>query len=298
MAQITGIAPAQPASLESAREAIVQELREENAKAAVFSRVEAYEKARSEGKTLTAAAQQVGARIVQLPPVTREGRLPDGQPMNAPPQILEQTYALTKGAESDVIDAGQGQYFALRLDEITPAALPTLADVRAPLAQEWTNRENARLLAAKAEQLAGQVRGGQDIAAVATAAGATLTNRTGVGQNPQVQQELGQGLVQGLFGQGKDQVFSTPGANASFVIGRVDAIRPAVPAEAAPIAEQVRGRMLEAWVTEAVMASIKAGAARSKAKNDPALAREALGLDPLPEGDAAAATPATPAPAA
>ncbi|WP_343060445.1 peptidylprolyl isomerase [Brevundimonas variabilis] len=298
VAQLTGITPAQSATLESAREAIIQELREEDAKAAVFSRVEAYEKARTEGKTLTAAAQQVGARIVQLPPVTKEGRLPDGQPMNAPPQILEQTYALTKGAESDVIDAGQGQYFALRLDEVTPAALPTLADVRAPLAQEWTNRENARLLAAKAEQLAGQVRGGQDIAAVAASAGATLTNRTRVGQNPQVQQELGQGVLQGLFGQGKGQVFSAPGANATFVIGRVDAVRPAAPAEAAPIAEQVRGRLAEEWVTAAVMASIKAAAARSRATNDPALAREALGLAPLPEGDAAAASPATPAPAA
>ena len=298
VAQLTGITPAQPATLEGARDAIVQELREEDAKAAVFTRVEAYEKARSEGKTLTAAAQQVGARIVQLPPFTKEGRLPDGQPMNAPPQILEQTYALTKGAESDVIDAGQGQYFALRLDEVTAAALPALADIRSPLAQEWTNRENARLLAAKVEQLAGQVRGGQDIAAVATAAGATLTSRTNVSQNPQVQQELGQGLVQGLFGQGKGQVFSGPGANATVVIGRVDAIRPANPAQAAPIAEQVRGRMAETWVTEAVAASIKAAAERAKAKNDPALAREALGLDPLPEDGAATTTPATPAPAA
>ncbi|PZO03966.1 MAG: rotamase [Alphaproteobacteria bacterium] len=297
VAQMTGITPAQPASLESAREAIVQELRDQNAKAAVFSRVEAYEKARGEGKTLAAAAQQVGARIVQLPPVTKEGRLPDGQPMNAPPQILEQTYALTKGAESDVIDAGQGQYFALRLDEVTPAALPALAEVRAPLAQEWTNRENARLLAAKAEQLAGQVRAGQDIAAVAATAGATLTNRASIVQNPQAQQELGQGVLQGLFGQGKGQVFSAPGPNATFVIGRVDAVRPAAPAEAAPIAEQVRGRMAQDWVTEAVMASIKAAGVRAKAKNDPALAREALGLPPLPEGDAAA-TPATPAPAA
>ena len=32
--------------------------------------------------------------------------LPDGQPMNAPPQILQNAYALTKGGESDVIDAG------------------------------------------------------------------------------------------------------------------------------------------------------------------------------------------------
>ena len=39
---------------------------------------------------------------------------------NAPPQILQNAYSLSKGGESDVIDAGQGQYFVLRLDDITP----------------------------------------------------------------------------------------------------------------------------------------------------------------------------------
>ena len=40
--------------------------------------------------------------------------------MNAPPQILQTAYTLSKGGESDVIDAGQGQYFVVRVDDITP----------------------------------------------------------------------------------------------------------------------------------------------------------------------------------
>ena len=34
----------------------------------------------------------------------------------------------------------------MRLDDIKPASLPTLAEVRAPLAEQWTLRENAKRL--------------------------------------------------------------------------------------------------------------------------------------------------------
>ena len=278
VAKLTLILPGTPATLDSVRPAVTAELQEEDMKARVYARVEAYEKARTEGKPLAAAAEQVGARFVQLPPFTQDGRLPDGQPMNAPPQILQSAYALTKGGESDVIDAGQGQYFVLRLDDIRPAALPTLAEVRAPLAQQWTLRENARRLSTKAEELAARVRGGQDIAAVAASAGATLINRTGMQQNAEAQAALGQGILEGLFGQSRGQIFTGPGTDNSFVVGRVDAIRSADPATASRLADQIRSRIGSDVVNAAVEQLVTAGAARSKATNDPAAAIEALGV--------------------
>ncbi|WP_269513753.1 peptidylprolyl isomerase [Brevundimonas subvibrioides] len=278
VARVTAILPGTPATLEDVRGAIVAELQEEDMKARIYARVEAYEKARTEGKPLVAAAEQVGARLVQLPPFTQDGRLPDGQPMNAPPQILQSAYALTRGGESDVIDAGQGQYFVLRLDDIRPSALPALAEVRGPLAQQWTLRENARRLSTKAEELAKRVRDGQDIAAVAASAGATLINRSGVQQNAETQSALGQGVLEGLFGQSRGQIFTGPGANNSFVVGRVDAVRPADPATASRLADQIRGRIGSDIVSAGVEQLVTAGAARSKATNDPAAAIEALGV--------------------
>ncbi|WP_421728898.1 peptidyl-prolyl cis-trans isomerase [Brevundimonas sp.] len=289
VAQVSAISPGAPATLESARQAVIAELREEDAKGQVFSRVEQYEKARTEGKTLAQAAEAVGARIVQLPPFTQDGKLPDGQPMNAPPQILSTAYNLSKGGESEVIDAGQGQYFVLRLDDIQAAALPELADVREPLAAQWLLRENARRLSAKAEELAARVRSGQDIAAVAASVNATLTTRGSVQQNPQAQQEIGEGILQGLFGQGRGQVFSGAASASSYVVGRVDAIHPAVPALAAPIAQQVLGRMGAEFGNGAAQSLIEAAAAKAKAKNDPALALQALGVTDAAAGSAPAA---------
>ncbi|NBW08064.1 MAG: rotamase [Caulobacteraceae bacterium] len=297
VAKLTSVTPGHAATLESSRAALIEELRAEDAKAQVFSKVEQYEKARSEGKTLDQAVAAIGARMIQIPPFTQDGKAPNGQPLPVPPQLITTAWTLSKGGESDVIDAGQGQYFVLRLDDIKPAALPTLAEVREPLTQAWTQRENARRLSAKADELAGRVRSGQDIAAVAAASGATLVTRGSVQQNQQAQTELGEGVLQGLFGQGKGQVFSGP-AQTGFVVGRVDNIHPAVPALAAPVAEQLRVRMSQAIAQAAVEQTFDAAALRTKAKNDPALALQALGVTAPAAGTPAGSAPtAPPAPA-
>lgn len=288
VAKLNSITPGQEATLEGVRDAIIAELRQEDARAKTYESVEAYERARSEGKTLAQAVQQVGARIIQLPPFTQDGKLPDGQPMNAPPQVLTQAYALSKGGESEVIDAGQGQYFVIRVDDVRPSQLPALADIREPLAAQWTARENARLLAAKADELARRIRGGQDIVAVAASVGANVTTRTGVEQSGEVQAQVGQGVMRGLFTQSRNQVFVEPQAADSTVVGRVDNIRAAVPALAAPLGEQARPRLTEEYMVALVDYSMGAAARRMKARNDPALALQALGVqDP--------AAPAAPA---
>ena len=80
VAEVTDIQAPQPATLDSAREQIVQELREEDAKGATYERVQKFEKARQDGKHLADAAREPGARLVDPPPVT-----PDGRPPTAPP---------------------------------------------------------------------------------------------------------------------------------------------------------------------------------------------------------------------
>ncbi len=195
-----------------------------------------------------------------------------------------------------MIDAGQGQYFVLRLDDIQPAALPSLADIRAPLAQQWVARENARRLTNKAEELAARVRAGEDIAVVARSAGAELTTRTAVQQNAESQASLGDGVLGGLFGQGRGQVFTGPASETAFVVGRVDAVRAAPAAAAAPIADQIRPRMAQELNNGAGEALVAAAARKVKAGNDPARAIEAIGVTPpAAAGATAPVAPAAPA---
>lgn len=282
VARLDQVLPGSTPDLASVRDEIVGELTQEAERSAVYERVEAYEQARNDGANLADAAQRAGARIVQLPPFTAEGALPNGQPLQAPPQLISTAFSLPANGESEVVDAGQGQYFALRVDRVQPPALPTVAEVRAPLAAAWTSRENGRRLSALADRLAGRLRAGEDIAAVAASVNASVTSRTGVQATQETQDQLGVGVIRGLFGQPKGQVFSEAQAGGRQVIGRVDEIRAATPAEAAPLVAQIRPPLTQQLVQDLVQTLANAASARIKVETDPALAREALGLEAEP----------------
>src|SRR5690606_27220147 len=231
--------PGEAATLDSVRDQVVQELRQEAARAAVFERVEAYDKARQEGKSFEDAVAEVGARTLQIPAVTRDGRSPEQPGFTAPPQLLESMWSLGANAVSEVVEAGGGQYFVVRVDRIVPPALPSLSepDVRSQLAAAWTARENARLLNTRVDALTARIRGGEDLAAVAASGGASVTSASGVSREDQAR---GAGVLAGLFTAGRDEVFSQQQSQDSFVIGHTDKITPPNPTLAARMAEQFR----------------------------------------------------------
>jgi peptidyl-prolyl cis-trans isomerase D len=114
-----------------------------------------------------------------------------------------------------------------------------------------------------------------------------------VQQSRESQAQVGDGVLRGLFGQSKGQVFSDAQSQTAFVVGRVDAIHAADPALAAPLAEQARPRLTEELANTLADRTIAAAAARTKSRNDPAAALQALGV----EAPVAAAPATAPAPA-
>ncbi|HEY0927269.1 peptidylprolyl isomerase, partial [Brevundimonas sp.] len=293
VARLTGVTPGQAATLDDVREQVVQELRQEDARAAVFRRVEAFDKARLEGKSLDAAVAEVGARTLKIPLVTREGQSLEQPGFTAPPQLLQTMWSLGANAVSEVVEAGGGQYFVVRVDRIVAPALPSLADpeIRSQLAANWTARENARLLNTRVEALASRIRRGEDLAAVAASVNAPVTAATSVSRQDQAR---GQGVLGGLFTSGRNEVFSQQQTQDSFVIGRTDKVTPPNATLAAGMAEQFRPRMGPDNLNAMVETAIGSAAERVGVEYDLALARQALGLEPTP----AAGAPATPTPTA
>lgn len=303
VAQVTGITPGRAATLADVREQVIQELRAEEARAAVYARVEAYEKSRASGKDLTAAVAEAGARIIQIPAVSQQGRTQQGGQVNLPPQLLQTMWTLTRGAESEVIDAGEGQYFVARVNEVVAPALPSLTDAafRNALAQNWMARENVRLLNTRTDALAARLRRGEDIAAVAATVGAPVQTAAGLTRQDQTR---GQGVIAGVFTSGRNEVFSQQNSEDSFVIGRTDRIIAPSAALAAPAAEQFRERMAPDTLNALGETAIRGASTRTRVAYDEAQARIALGLPaeapaaaPGAAGAAGAARPAAPAPA-
>lgn len=292
VAKLNGVTAGRAVTVNDVRAQIVDELRAEDIRGAVYERVSAYDKARQAGKTLEAAVAEIGARTLSLPAVTQDGRSMEAQAGQFPPEVLQTMWRLGRNGESEVIQDSQNGYFVVRIDEITPPTLLTLErpDVRAQIAATYTARENARRLTTLANTLSARVRGGEDIAAVASSAGATLETGANVSAQDQAR---GRGVIAGLFTSPVNQVFSQQQTEDSYVIGRTDRITAPVAATAANAAEGFRGRLTSEGLSALGESAIRSAATKVGATFDEALAREALGLPAE-----AAATPAgAPAPA-
>ncbi len=282
VAKVTAIQPGQEISLEAARPQIVEELRGQEVRGAISRRVEAFETARREGKSLEDAVRQVGAQTAPIPAVSREGRNRDGQQTRVPAPVLEAMWKLAEGRASEPAALGGGDYFVVRVDDVTPAAMPGLDEVRDLVTQAWAQRENFRLMSTRADALTARLRAGEDIAAVAASVGATVTTGSGVKQDQDSATRLGQGVMGGLFNGRVGAVFSQPQSNDSLVIGRVDKVTAPTAAVVAEEAQQWRARLGAASGDPLFAASVTAAAERMKATYDEDLARQALGVEATP----------------
>ena len=284
VAKVTAIQPGEETSLDEARAQVIEELRGQEVRGAIARRVEAFEAARQEGKSLEDAVRQVGAQTAPVPPVSRDGRNSDGQQTRVPAPILEAMWKLNEGRANEPTALGEGDYFVVRVDEVTPAAMPALDEVRDMVTQAWTQRENFRLLSARAAALPARRRAGEDIAAVAGSVGGTVTTGAGVKQDQETATRLGQGVMSGLFAGRAGAVFSQPQSNDSLVIGRVDKVTAPTAAVVAEEAQQWRARLGAASGDPLFAASVTAAAERMKATYNEDLARQALGVEATPTG--------------
>lgn len=280
------VTPGREVTFEEARPQLIQEVRREQATERVYQQVERFTAARDGGANIATAAQQVGARVVQLPPLTAQGAAPNGQPVGVPEPVLKTAFALEQGGESDVEEVrvtGPGgqpvtQYFAIRVDRVLPAALPSLQEVRAPLAAAWTQREVARRLQERADQLAARVRRGETLAAVAASAGVPV--RTAQNVSRQGGPNLSPEVVGRLFQTPEGQPFTARAQNG-FVVARVDEIRPPeASGQAAMLAEQARPQASAAILNDMASAARLRAREATKAKVDERLLYQALGVEP------------------
>lgn len=246
--KVLGVSPGHAVTYEEARADILAALKQEAAQQKVDDAVQAYERLRGTGMGMVEAARQSGARIVSdLPPVTADGLAPNGQRLGAPPALFEAAFALGAGAESDTVeDAGNGEYFAVRVDQVIPAGMPRLEELKPQLAVAWQAREMRRRMEARANELAERLRKGETLQAVAASAGLQVRTARDIerGQDPQ----LGPQLMSEIFLKKRGDVFVAPMPSVAFAVGRVDAVTSPATAVAARAAEERRPQISNEYI--------------------------------------------------
>jgi peptidyl-prolyl cis-trans isomerase D len=157
--------------------------------------------------------------------------------------MLDDAFSTPQGGETDLVDIGKGEYYALRVEKVAPAALPTLAQVRGPLMQAWMQRETVNRMQAKADQLAARVRAGEPIEKVAASVGAPVRSVEGVSRVTAGQRrELGQLLVK-LFEAKPNDVFTSQGPGFAIAVGKVTGVRAGDPGFVSGVAQAGQARM-------------------------------------------------------
>ncbi|MBX7247715.1 MAG: SurA N-terminal domain-containing protein [Caulobacteraceae bacterium] len=269
--KVTAISPGHAVSFEEARPEILRRLTNDAAAEKVYEAVQKFEDAREAGKPLLEAARISGGRVVTLPaPVTEQGIVPSGQRLGNDNMkaVFEAGFALPPGGESDTTeDFGNGEYFAVKVDRVIPAGLPTLANNRVELTNAWMIRELDKRLKAKADELANRIRRGESVAAVVASAGGRAQTLTSLPRQPNP--SLGQ-LVGEIFLHRAGEVFTgTTGPNPRspvpvYLVGRVDQIQtPAQPVAARMVASQAP-RVADGLSRD--MAQLAQAAAKAKIK--------------------------------
>lgn len=280
--RVDNVTPGHVVTLEEIRPALEAEVRKDAATSKIDALTQAYDDAHTKGASLAEAAQKAGVPVTTLPPIAKQGVDQQGKPVPGLSQKLVDTaFALPAGGESELVDAGNGEYFAVKVDKIIPPAIPALAEIKPQLTRAWTLREVASRMQAKADELAARVKKGESLDAVAASAGIKVEHLTGLnrqtaGQNQAASQEV---LAQTFSGKAGD-VFTARDARFGFVVGKIEAIRPGDLEAMARAAEAARPQMTVAYLRELEAAAHTAARQKIKVHVDPARARAALGLEP------------------
>ena len=280
VAKLTGVTPAKAAVPDAVRPQVEAEVKQEAAQEKVYDQVQKYDDAHASGATLDQAAAKVGAKVYALPPMSADGKTPDGQPVQGMNQkMVQDAFALQQGGDTDAVDLGKGEYYALRVEKVIPSAMPPLDAIRPQLTAEYMREELIKTLEAKAEALAARVRKGEPLQAVAASAGATVQHATGLNQaNASQHQELGRDFLVKLFQTKAGDVF-TAGASTGIAVAKVSQLQNAPAADVGRLAAQGRSQLTMQMEQNEFQDMIRQAARQIvKPKVDEALARSALGL--------------------
>jgi peptidyl-prolyl cis-trans isomerase D len=110
--------------------------------------------------------------VMTTAPITAQGADETGRPLpGLTPDVLKTAFALSSGGESELIEIGKGEYYAVKVEKVIPAALPPLDSIKPQLTQVWLQNEMGKRMQAKADALAARVKKGESLDAVAASAG-------------------------------------------------------------------------------------------------------------------------------
>ncbi|MBM3535575.1 MAG: hypothetical protein FJX60_21385 [Alphaproteobacteria bacterium] len=166
-------------SLDEVREALKMTIAKEHASDQIARLSVKLEDEILGGGSFDEAAQKLSLKVVALGPVDRNGLDPDGKPAELPPtdraQLLKSLFETSSGVNSGLVETDRGDFFVLRVQDVTPSALKPLDQVKQQVLDAWLAEKRAAAARTKATEMVEKAKAEQDdLAKVATANGLSV----------------------------------------------------------------------------------------------------------------------------
>ena len=176
------------------------------------------------GKTqsMTAAAQDLGLKVKTYENVDVRGQDATGKQVVIGPaaaELVQAAFATRESAESQLLETQKGEYFVVRTDRITPARIPSLAEVEAKVVEAWQTDERRKQADEKVKAAVEKANAGGDLAAIAKELGVELRTTKPVTRfDADTGNHLTQPATQELFKLAPGKAVSVRSAEGSVIV--------------------------------------------------------------------------------
>jgi len=180
--RVTKITPAIHKTLDDVKAEITDAVKKQLAGGKLVDIANAYQEAVDGGDTLADAAKKAGMRVVHLASVDSGGFGVDGVKADLPndPDFLPQVFQAEVGEEGEPFQTKTTNYYAIKVDGVTPPKLKPLDQIRARATEEWSAQQRQKDLEAKAKALADLATKNGNLAGAAKSVGATVQKSPGL----------------------------------------------------------------------------------------------------------------------
>lgn len=177
IARVAKIAPQRQQTLDEVKSAIKHDLALSKAQDEIHDIGNKFEDLRGAGQKLEDAAAALKLPVTTIAATDVAGQDDSGAPIAGvagDQSMLQVIQATAEGQETRLEDGGNGGYFALRVDKVTPAATRPLDKVRDKVVADWQASKRREAAAAKAQDLAQRIQGGDTLDKIASESGVTV----------------------------------------------------------------------------------------------------------------------------
>ena len=225
--RVTAITPGVQRSLDSAKEEIRKNLALAAAAAKITDVINSFEDSRSGGADIATAAKKVGMKSGKLAAIDKNGLAPDGNKPDgipADPEFFTTAFTQEVGDDSDPFPAKSGEYYAIKVDGVTPPKLKPLDQVRSIALTAWTAEQRQSALAKRAAELAAKAIADKDLTGIAKEMKIPVQKSQAIGRGSS-DTTFSAAMVEKIFKAPQGGIVEAPqGVGANFIIAKVTGI--------------------------------------------------------------------------